>query len=256
MNHEPRFQAYCIGNAKSGTHSLAGLFSANYRAAHEPEPEPLVDMAIAADSGMISQKDKIAFVRERGGRLGLEFDSSIFNFFVLDALVSEFSEARFILLIRDCYSWVDSFINHSLSRPVRAGREKFTRWWFRPEKFRHTRCADALAEHGLHPLDCYLSCWATHIERSLATAPHDRLLTVRTCEISQDVSRIADFLGIAPYTLDRSRSHEYKAEEKHGILRKIDRSFLEDRVALYCKEFMERYFPGIGCLDEALASRG
>jgi hypothetical protein len=238
-----RLHAYCIGNAKSGTHSVAGLFAREYRAAHEPEPEELARAAVAAESGLLNQPDLARLLRERDARLMLEMDASIFNFFVLDGLVREFPDARFLLLIRDCYSWVDSFVNHQLARPTAPQHGWFSPWWFRPERFRHSDKAGVLSESGLYPLECYLHAWAEHVERSVATVPPERLLVIRTQDLAGSAGRIAGFLGVPPESLDLSRSHEYRADVKFRVLSKIDRDYLEAAVERRCRAIMTAYFP-------------
>lgn len=37
-----KFRAYCVGTAKSGTHSVSAIFEKNYRASHEPEGAQLI----------------------------------------------------------------------------------------------------------------------------------------------------------------------------------------------------------------------
>jgi hypothetical protein len=43
----PAIKAFCVGQAKSGTASLAALLAANHRAAHEPEREQMLEMMSA-----------------------------------------------------------------------------------------------------------------------------------------------------------------------------------------------------------------
>lgn len=189
--------------------------------------------------------DLVRFIRERDARLMLEMDSSIFNYFVVEHLVREFPEARFLLLIRDCYSWVDSFVNHQLARPTAPQHGWFSPWWFKPDKFRHSDQARALAENGLYPIECYLHGWASHVEKSVAAIPPDKLLVVRTPDLARSAGRIAGFLGVPPESLDLSRAHEYKAGTKFGILSKIDRDYLEEAVERRCRAIMRTYFPEV-----------
>ena len=54
-------KAFCVGQAKSGTASLVGLLSANYRAAHEPERAATLDLILRHAHGEFSD----AAIRER-----------------------------------------------------------------------------------------------------------------------------------------------------------------------------------------------
>ena len=84
-------RAFCVGQAKAGTASLAGLLSANYRAAHEPE---------------------------RAETLDLDYDVAWANQFIVDHLLAVFPEAAFIVLIRDCHTWLQSIAGHLVGRDV------------------------------------------------------------------------------------------------------------------------------------------
>ena len=75
----------------------------------------------------------------RDHALALEVDSSALNFDLLDLLLSEFPDARYLLTIRDCYSWCNSVFNHTLRNrgnldalwlPMRQSR-------YRPDIFHH-----------------------------------------------------------------------------------------------------------------------
>ena len=52
-----RRRAFCVGQAKAGTASLAGLLSANYRAAHEPERAETLALILREARGQLSAPD-------------------------------------------------------------------------------------------------------------------------------------------------------------------------------------------------------
>jgi hypothetical protein len=248
-----KFQAYCVGTAKSGTHTIAGLLSHRYRTAHEPEDNATIDIILAAANGSINKREIAEFVRKRDKRLRLELESSHFNHFFIDILVSEFRRARFILTIRDCYSWVNSFINHQLMWGVSSDSwRKLRDFRFRPDKFNHARQEQILADHGLYTLDGYLSYWAAHNTRVLEAVPRDRLLVLRTNEIKRQAGKLAEFLNIPVESLDVTQTHSFQAKKDFGLLAEIDKGFLEQKVNAHCQELMSRYFPEVLSLDDAL----
>lgn len=70
-------------------------------------------MIIRHKHGDIALERFCGFLKERemlGGLL--EMDSAHFNRHYIDILKEEFPEAKFICLIRDCYSRVNSFVNY------------------------------------------------------------------------------------------------------------------------------------------------
>lgn len=251
------FQVYCIGTSKSGTHSIAGLFQPRYKAAHEPEHYELIQLLLATERGDLDNtqlKEKLA---ERDQRLGLELESSNLLSFFVESLIDNFPEAKFILTIRDCYSWLDSCLNHQLNA---RRSEDMAFWWryrdfcFRSEPFEHAPQEKLLAQHHLYTLDGYLSYWQRVNEKILSAIPPERLSIVRTLDIGQSLGEIAEFLQISVETLNPSSSHLYRAKKKFDLLGQIDRDFLEQKVKLYCQDIMSQYFPAIQNVDDALGN--
>jgi hypothetical protein len=244
------FHAYCIGTPKSGTHSIAGLFQPRYNSVHEPEHYPLIQLLLANQP--VNQINKQLTKRDQ--HLGLELESSNLLSFFVESLVSEFTEAKFILTIRDCYSWLDSCLNHQLNA---QRTEEMAFWWryrdlcFRPEQCKHAAQEKTLAEHHLYTLDGYLSYWQRINQKILSTIPPERLLIVRTLEIEASIDKIAQFLPIPVETLNPSRSHLYRASKKFNLLWQIDRDFLEQKVEFYCRPLMTQYFPEVRDMNDA-----
>src|SRR5687767_10816826 len=107
-----RAHLYCVGTGKSGTHSVVSMFSKSVRAPHESEATVLMEKFLAWKSGDLDQTQFRQWLVARDRRLALEVDSSNLNRDILPFLLREFRDARFLLTIRDCYSWCDSFMNH------------------------------------------------------------------------------------------------------------------------------------------------
>lgn len=259
-----RFHAFGVGTAKSGTHSLDRILG-HYRAFHEPERERFMGIIMARADGAISNSRARDEVRKLDRRKWLEFNSSYLNYFLLDLLLDAFPQAKFVLTIRDCYSWLDSIFNELLARPHGEYQTRFHRWYAESLSLKpHEKGDQVLSEHGLWPLDGWLRVWSQHNARVLALVPDDRLLIIRTPDIRRDMPRLAEFLDISPDTLDATRSHEYKAERKLGLLSRIDEEYLSACVDARCGDLMRRFFPEIRRLsdvpgyqpqdDEALAS--
>lgn len=238
-----RFHVYCVGTAKSGTHSIADLFRISYRAAHEVEAEELINTLLDTWKSPMNEETLIKHIRARDETLYLELDSSQLNYFLIDILIKEFPDTKFILTIRDCYSWLDSFINHQLARPCPPNWLRMRDFRFKHSRFKYAEEEQILAQHGLYTLDGYLSYWAEHNREVLAKVPKSRLLMIRTHEISTEIERIAEFVGVLPETLNREKSHSFKAKEHFNILSSIDKYFLEEKINTHCKSLMDEVFP-------------
>ncbi|MGD1911608.1 MAG: sulfotransferase [Rivularia sp. (in: cyanobacteria)] len=244
-------QLYCIGTAKSGTHSIASMFNKTVRSQHEPQDNGLIEQILDFEAGRSSSQNLKKYIRTREKQLHLDVDSSQLNFFVLDILINEFNNAKFLLTIRDCYSWLNSIINDSLRRTTSKEWIKFRDFRFKPEVFEHQPEENILKEHGLYTLNGYLSYWAMHNKKALSTVPDERLLIVRTDQISNKAYEIAEFAGLTQNSIDLQKSHAFKNPTKYGILSKIDSDYLEQRVHHYCQPLMKQFFPEIKTMKDA-----
>ena len=109
----PRVKAFCVGQAKSGTASIVGLLSANYRAAHEPERAATLDLILRHAHGELSATGIREHLHERDARLDLEYDVAWANQFLIPHLLAVFPAAKFIVLMRDCYTWLQADLDRA-----------------------------------------------------------------------------------------------------------------------------------------------
>jgi len=245
-----RFHAFGIGGPKTGTHSLAGVFS-RYRAWHEPLIEHFMQIIMARATGTLSDSAARDHLRQLDRRMWLEFNASYVNSFLCDLLLDEHPHAKFVVTIRDCYSWLDSMFNHLIGRAHGELQLQFHRWYLDSlSPGSHHRGERVLEQRGIWPLDVWLRAWSLHNTRILELIPSDRLLVVRTQDIRRDIPRLANFLGIPADTLDARRSHEYKAQAKFGLLSQIDQDYLHACVAERCADLMTKFFPEIQRLSD------
>jgi hypothetical protein len=227
------------------------MFGDTVRSQHEPDSAQVIRKILDVSAGRISEPELKSYVRKRDKRLQLDIDSSQLNFFLLDILIHEFSDALFLLTIRDCYSWLDSFINDSLRRDTSREWIMLRKLRFRDNVLTHPPEERALKERGLYTLDGYLSYWANHNQKVISIVPESRLLIVKTNEITKSVYRIAEFSGLSKEAIQPRRSHSFENPNKYRILRKIDQNYLEDKLQRYCAPLMSRFFSEIKSMDDA-----
>lgn len=141
-----------VGAEKTGTHSLAAMLSLP----HQPDES----RAIAA---ILDRGDKAAVVRDLAG-------GAVSNLLVhlLPELLAAYPDARFVLTIRDPEAWLRSALNHAATRDG-------TPEWSEIDRLRGK--ADCNVEGSLR-------YWEWHNQTVLDTIPADRLLVVRTAELS------------------------------------------------------------------------
>ena len=246
VNRKPvRVKAFCVGQAKSGTASLVGLLSANYRAAHEPERPELLSMILRESRGELSAEAFRRFLLERDVRLNLEYDVSWVNQFVIGHLLNVFPASRFIVLIRDSYSWLQSAIGHVISRELPSEIVNFLPWSIKPERYPHSRQDRALAERGLYSIAAYLHAWNDHINRCTPQISEDRRLMLRTHELARSHRRLADFLEIPLDTLDAGKGHQNSSTWQDGIESLVDPGYIDTMVQSICADNLALHFPEI-----------
>ncbi|MGI9211022.1 MAG: sulfotransferase [Methylococcaceae bacterium] len=222
------------------------MFYGNYRATHEDDAEILLDLIMNAAAGTFSPTEFRRFLFWRDRRLLTEMDSSGLNIHFLEHLRDLFPEARFILTLRDSYSWLESQINHIIARPPqdnpRVDYSRFQDFHYRWQEEPHPPEEYILKTHGLYTLDHFLGAYAWHNRKALTCLPAERLLVIRTHEIKREASRIAAFAGVPLDTLNLERAHSYPAQTRYDVLQHIDRDYLEAKIRWHCGELMAEWF--------------
>lgn len=251
MSYARKSRLYCVGAAKTGTHSIHTMFDDTIKSQHEADDDEMISKVLQISAGQISEANLLSFIRQRDKNICLDVDSSQLNFFLLDQLLEEFSDALFLLTIRDCYSWLNSFIDDSLRRQPSDNWIKLREYRFRADSFVHPPQELALKERGLYTLDGYLSYWAIHNHEVLSKVPEDRLMIVRTNEITKKAYEIADFAGLNRDCVLTQHSHSFKNPERFHVLREIPQDYLEAKVREYCGPLMARFFPEIKSISDA-----
>lgn len=240
------FHAFCIGTSKSGTHSITYMLEQRYRARHEPKEIETINFTLASARGEIGVDEQRRYLRQRDRYMWLEMDASNLNIELVPLLVEIFPEAKFILTVRECLSWVDSEINHMLSNLDAPLVPVWRKMWdhrYQANRFAHAPEERILAEHGLYTLDGFLSYWAWHNSLALDLIPAERLLVIPTGQLSHRTGEIASFLGIPHATMDTGRSHGFVAPKKFGIIAQLDPSFVRAKARQHCQKVMDRLFP-------------
>jgi len=102
---------YNLGIEKTGTTSIAGIFG-NYNSVHEYSFSETIHKIYDWKNNIINRNDFVDYINNREERRKLPVvDSSSFNHYYADILLEKFSDAKFILTIRNIESWFASDIN-------------------------------------------------------------------------------------------------------------------------------------------------
>ncbi|MBN1425037.1 hypothetical protein JXA88_10825 [Candidatus Fermentibacteria bacterium] len=252
-NQPRRFRAYNVGLMKSGTSSIAGIFG-DYRTRHEFMLLKTSNEYGRYCHGTISRDEFREFLRHRDVSGALEMDSTSWSFEYVDFLVDEYPDALFIFTFRDCYSWLNSVIDFILW----SERIEFTgRLRGRLGIPFDLARGDAASRDKLVPTmaslaEGFLRLWREANEKVLQAVPPERLLIVRTHEISKSLGRMAEFIGVPADTLIQRRSHLFKTPVKRRILHTMEFDRLNAFCDQHCGPLMRRHFPELN-LKEYLA---
>ena len=203
----PVVRAFCVGQAKSGTASLCGMLATRYRAVHEPEREQILDLILRKSRGQIGEGAVSDYLIRRDHRLNLEYDIAWANQFIVGHLLTVFPNVKFVVLVRDPYTWLQSIVGHLISREIPPDVRSFLDWWFKPECHPHTRDDRALETHGVYSIEAFLTAWNQHVDLCTRILPQERRLVLRTHELNQSYSAIAEFLQIPLESLHTQRGH-------------------------------------------------
>ncbi|NNF43636.1 MAG: hypothetical protein HKN62_11450, partial [Phycisphaerales bacterium] len=187
------------------------------------------------------------FLAKRDRRLHLELEATHMLGWCIRDVVELFPDARFILTVRDCRSWLDSVINQHLNfnNPRLPEFRRLGDVYHGLPAEPTTPADTVLAHYGLYTLDGYLGYWAAHTQTVLDAVPRGRLLILRTPEITHpdSLAQLARFTGVDPESLDASAGHAYTAAKHHGVIDRLPPDDLDAAIQRHCCPLMMRFFP-------------
>jgi len=241
-----RINVSCCGLSKTGTHSLAGLFE-DYRSSHHPDAEVRLPLAKAFMLGQVDAAHVERILRRRDRQLWLEMESSSLAGILIEPFVKVCTDRKFILTMRDVYSWCDSWIDHNINSPpgTASAWAALDRVRLKVDQYPPTKYGAPLVERGCQALATYFQLWTAHNGRVLRTVPPDRLMLVRTHEINERIPDIAAWVGIPQDNLRRDRSWLFQASRKHRVLATLDPSYVRATADEHCSGLMQQYFPEV-----------
>ncbi len=245
-----RFMMYCVGPAKSGTVSVNGMFSANYRAA--PRSRVSRDHCLGRRlSGRTSEeKHGVAPASETGPAVALGsglFQPTLRCLYRSSSISSRSqvpSHGKGAAIMAQVDHLTNQHLNVDVSnrQPERRLRELF----FGPPNATYSRGEGELERLGLFPLDGYLGGWAAHYRRVLDAVPMERLLILRTEDLAISAGRLATFLSI-PRRVQRQQSHlHHFFPLDHGVFHRLDTHLVEEKVASNCETVSARLKKAMG----------
>jgi hypothetical protein len=236
-----RFVAFCVGAGKTGTTSIAAMFS-NYRAAHEAASDETITQVLAGAGGRTGDRELVEFFAKRDRRLWLELESSQILGSAIGSLAAAVPEAKYILTVREPRSWMRSTVHHLQTQSVRPEWRDYADLRFGTKG--GSNDGDTSPRLCGYSIDGYLSYWARHNRAVLDTIPEARLLVVPTDQISASLGAIAAFVGVPVATLDPSAAHARRSPAYTDPLARIDPDFIDARIEHWCGDLLGELFAG------------
>lgn len=234
---------YTVGIAKTGTSSIAGIFS-KYKTQHEYCFPTFSKLIIDYQTDKISKDSFTNKILMNISKDDLDFNASSFNHFFLDILADNFPNAQFIFTIRDCYSWFESLLNMIASNYTfcEEWAYKWTDFLFGLDRSYYKNVN--LLQCGLENyIDKSLSYWTKSNKSIIQNLPKERSLTIKTDNISKDIYKLIDFTKIPVEKISFENTHSFKAPKRYNVLLNTDHYLLEEKFKQYCQPLMDEYFP-------------
>lgn len=246
-----RIHVYSVGAPKTGTTSIARIFSKSYRAVHEAHIEETIEIARQAVEGTLPRRQlqHALKARDRWGRF--ECESNALLMYVAGELAHLFPQALFICTIRPPHSWMRSMIDQHINVSTEDRSEPNARS-LRPSLYGVLDPSDfppeeqALADHGVWNIDAYLSCWCHYYGELMESIPEERLLVIETRNISGAIRRIADFVGVPYDDIADAESHANLTSKRSNVLDVVDERYLADKVDSFCKDILSKVYNNYG----------
>jgi len=240
------------GLFRTGTTTMQEMFARSFASDHEFQLQDQLSIFERRLMGTITDEEIRTFIHQRNAAKPLDMDSCGAHFCIVDFLVEEFPDAKFVLTLRDVYSWMNSCVG-KLFGDFTAG------WGSRAGALMN--CLDVLPDGSFRlmnqpnmkvRLEQMTKIWTGVNQRVISAVPKERLLIVHTDELVARNGEIAAFCGIDPGLLDPIHAN---AGQNMNFLRCFDSEQLEELVHLHCRTLMEEHYPGLTLASYATARK-
>lgn len=240
--HTPQILA--LGMFKTGTLSIAKMFSQHMHDLHEPHAYLFSKKWLQKETGQITDREWESFLIQRYNFLRRPIEAS--GFLITEArLLSElYPKTKFILTIREPTAWVESLLNHILRN------RKLVKFHYWEPVFKHYFGSQdfppeesALAEQGLFPIVSMLEFWKQKNEAAINAIPGDRLLILDTDQLSQSVPQIETFLNLPNGSVSTERSKAQHWTRKSKMALGVDKAYLQQTAQVFNRLHIEWVTP-------------
>ena len=236
-------RVFALGPPKSGTTSIASIFTEYCRADHEAHRPRTVAEMHGHFTGQLSDDDLMASYRARDKQLVLDVESNCFLAYRPDLLAATFPDSRFIIAVREPRAWLTSIVDNNINFP-RDKNEVLRQWhrvFFGEPGQPGLPGDEALVAKGLYPVATYLKYWTSTYDKCLGLVSESRRMVVGTGQITERTPQMLEFAGYSPKAVDTGASHRNRTKAKHDVLSGVDEAHIEAMLDEHCAAFIERH---------------
>lgn len=211
-----------VGLCKTGTRSLAEMFADKYVTRHEPNAKLMAKAVIEGQSAL-------PHIYEAIGRT-IQVQASQYNAHCCHELI-KLQRAKFVLTVREPVAWLTSLANHIYyHQPVEEITQRFRDFRFSIDDYPAEE--QPLVDLIGYSLEGMLRYWENQNREVIKTIPSSRLLIVKTQELSESISRLADFLEIPQANI--KPKHENRALSGVNCCECLPADYIAERAKILC----------------------
>lgn len=236
-----RIHAYNLGMGRTGTTAMASIF-ASFRTAHEPMGKETISVLERYWKEELPEQDVRAFLRKRDRVHRFEFESTPFLGPFATQLAQLFPEAKFLLTVREPYTWLRSAIDKCVNTPRTEHPSHVVKlrdlcYGVLPKT--HPEQEQALERYNLHTLGGFLQYWGWHNQTVLNNIPDHRLLLIPTSTLNEAISQVGDFVGVDSEALARP-GRQNQSSTRNGILAEVEEKYVRECIEKHCGKALEQ----------------
>jgi hypothetical protein len=229
-----------VGLFRTGTTTMCEMFAKSFRADHEFWVEEELDAIVKRFTGAVSDEELGAFVEVRDKEKPLDLDSSGAHFGLIDILTTEFPDAKFILTLRNVYSWLNSCVGKLYGDFIGGRNSRIGEL---------ANCLDCLPDYtfAIEDRTGYRICleqmiktWNGVNRSIMRLVPPERLLVLNTETLSHSADEIAIFCEIDQNLLESCHSNSGPAV---NFLACFNPERLDELVRQHCLGMMSEAYP-------------
>jgi hypothetical protein len=211
-------KVFCLGLPRTGPELIWQMASRGWKSSDT------IQAAEYCESIMSGEPKRVERFLERRQFLGIEVDCSHLHGYALETILKMHPSAKFILTTRECYGWLNHFIEYCKKCPDYLNI--FWHWLYSTPGDYHPEEL-ILKHHGMHKVDSYISEWANYHDRVINLIPPHRLLIIKWVDLNSSLGKIANFLNIKEDSLRLCHDEQLRT---CSLFNKVNTTYVREKI--------------------------